>query len=76
VGDSGHAQAQTDRNGLPGRFDPGATALGPLLYAVLVPCKPDWWTLTGWERVDATVIAPGRALQQSWILQPLDRERG
>ena len=50
--------------------------LGPLLDAVLVSCKPDWWTLTGWERIDTTVLAPGRAFQQSWILQPLDRERG
>jgi hypothetical protein len=49
--------------------------LGPLLDVVLVSCKPDWWTLTGWERVDTTVLAPGRAFQQSWILQPLDRER-
>ena len=50
--------------------------LGPLLDAMLVSCKPDWWTLTGWERVDTTVLAPGRAFQQSWILQPLDREKG
>jgi hypothetical protein len=50
--------------------------LGPLFDAVLVACKPDWWTMTGWERIDATVIAPGRAFQQSWILMPLDRERG
>lgn len=47
--------------------------LGPLLDAVLVSCKPDWWTMTGWERVDsATTVAP-RAYQQSWILQPIDR---
>ena len=50
--------------------------LGPLLDVVLVSCKPDWWTLTGWERVDTTVLAPGRAFQQSCILQPLDQERG
>jgi hypothetical protein len=47
--------------------------LGPLLDAVLVSCKPDWWTMTGWERVDSTTTAAPRAFQQSWILQPLDR---
>jgi hypothetical protein len=41
---------------------------------VLVACKPDWRTITGWERVaSATTVAPC-AFQQSWILQPLDRE--
>lgn len=55
--------------------DSHKVVLGPLLDAMLVSCKPDWWTLTGWERVDTTVLAPGRAFQQSWILQPLDRER-
>lgn len=47
--------------------------LGPLLDAVLVSCKPDWWTITGWERVDSTTTVAPRAYQQSWILQPLDR---
>jgi hypothetical protein len=28
--------------------------LGPLLDVILVSCKPDWWTLTGWERADST----------------------
>ena len=47
--------------------------LGPLLDAVLVSCKPDWWTLTGWERVDSSTTSSPRAYQQSWILQPIDR---
>ena len=32
-----------------------------------IPRDPFSWTPTGWERVDATVIAPGRAFQQSWF---------
>lgn len=47
--------------------------LGPLLDAVLVSCKPDWWTMTGWERVDSSTTVAPRAYQQSWILQPIDR---
>lgn len=49
--------------------------LGPLLDAVLVAAKPDWWTMTGWERVDDAVSARGKAHAQSWILMPLDQER-
>ena len=56
--------------------DAHKVVLGPLFDAVLVSCKPDWWTLTGWERVEASSWSPGRAFQQSWILQPLDREHG
>ena len=50
--------------------------LGPLLDAVLVSCKPDWWTLTGWERVDGATTPEPRAFQQRWILQPVDRSGG
>jgi hypothetical protein len=49
--------------------------LGPLLDAVVISCKPDWWTITGWERVDNDTSAAPRAYQQSWILQPVDSEK-
>jgi hypothetical protein len=37
--------------------------LGPLLDAALVSRKPDWWTLTGWGRVDRATSAAPRAFQ-------------
>jgi hypothetical protein len=51
--------------------DPSRELLPSLLDATLVAVKPDWWTMTGWERsLDAT--APSRAYVQSWILIPCD----
>lgn len=48
----------------------------PLLDAVLVAAKPDWWTITGWERgPDALGQPSGRAYQQSWVLIPVDQAR-
>jgi hypothetical protein len=44
--------------------------LGSLLDAALVSCKPDWWTLTGWERVDSAATAAPRAFAaggSSWV---------
>lgn len=42
----------------------------PLLDAVLLSAKPDWMTMTGWERgPDASGSSP-IAFQQSWILVP------
>ena len=50
--------------------------LPPLLDAVLVAAKPDWWTMTGWERgPDALGQPSGCAYQQSWILIPVDMVR-
>jgi len=49
-----------------------------LLDAVLVTAKPDWWTMTGWERIPEAHSAAMRACAQSWILIPAvvaDRER-
>jgi len=46
--------------------------LPPLLDATLVAAKPDWWTMTGWERsAEPTGVQP-RAYVQSWILIPSD----
>lgn len=53
--------------------------LGPLLDAVLVSCKPDWWTMTGWERIDTSTVGAPRAYQQSWmrfgVISPRLRKR-
>jgi hypothetical protein len=51
----------------------GEPLLPPLLDAVLVAAKPDWWTLTGWERIEDGGGAPGAvAFQQSWVLIPVE----
>ena len=47
-----------------------ASVLPPLLDVVLLAAKPDWITLTGWERSELSVLATARAFQQSWILIP------
>lgn len=50
--------------------------LPPLLDAMLVAAKPDWWTMTGWERgPDALGQPSGCAYQQSWVLIPVDQAR-
>lgn len=54
-----------------------AVAMPPLYDVELVACRPDLWTLTGFERGDD---ARGRPVsyQQSWLLVPadvVDRER-
>lgn len=53
--------------------DGSGELLPPLLDVVLVAAKPDWWTMTGWERADDRVGQPTCAYQQSWILIPVDR---
>jgi hypothetical protein len=40
--------------------------------AVVLSAKPDWWTITGWERVSVS-HAEARAYQQSWIMIPADK---
>lgn len=45
----------------------------PLRDVVVVGAKPDWWTLTGWERPAATATSRQRAFQQSWVMIPADR---
>lgn len=50
----------------------GNALLPPLFDAVLVSAKPDWWTMTGWERVDDSRGAGSKACAQSWILVPAD----
>lgn len=44
----------------------------PLLDVALLSVKPDWWTMTGWERVIEDTTGQTRAYQQSWILIPFD----
>lgn len=46
--------------------------LKPLHDAVVISAKPDWWTITGWERALDDSTAQARAYQQSWILVPVD----
>lgn len=50
----------------------GKNLLPALLDAVLVSAKPDWWTMTGWERLDDASGAGSKAWAQSWILVPTD----
>lgn len=55
----------------------GEPLLPPLYDAELVSCKPDWWTMTGYERCEGPTDKPVR-YQQSWLLIPAeygDRER-
>jgi len=52
--------------------DPYRELLPPLLDATLVAAKPDWWTMTGWERSPEGFGAQPRAYVQSWILVPSD----
>ena len=52
--------------------DPHAVVLGPLFDATLVSARADWWTMTGWERVDDHHASKPRACMQSWILIPAD----
>jgi hypothetical protein len=52
----------------------GQDLLGPLFDVVLVGAKPDWWTMTGWERGPDTLgSATACAYQQSWLLIPVDQ---
>jgi hypothetical protein len=53
-----------------GTADPGLVP--PLLDATLVSAKPDWWTMTGWERIANSDKVSPQAFQQSWILVPAD----
>jgi hypothetical protein len=49
--------------------------LKPLHDVVLLSAKPDWWTVTGWERSIDDTTGHSRAYQQSWILIPVDQLR-
>ena len=46
--------------------------LGPLFDALLVTARADWWTMTGWERIEGSHASKTRACMQSWILIPAD----
>ena len=52
--------------------EPNAVLLGPLFDAKLVTARADWWTMTGWERIDDVHVSKPRACMQSWILIPAD----
>lgn len=54
--------------------DGEAVLLGPLLDAVLVSARPDWWTMTGWERLRDDTTGRPCAFQQSWVLIPAASE--
>lgn len=45
----------------------------PLHDVQLISAKPDWWTMTGWERLEGGAGVSQRAYQQSWILIPADK---
>ena len=47
--------------------------LPPMLDAMVVAAKPDFWTMTGWERGPDALGQPSCAFQQSWILIPVDQ---
>ena len=44
----------------------------PLYDVMLISVKPDWWTMTGWERLTEDTTGQTRADQQWWILIPFD----
>ena len=52
--------------------DPHAIVLGPLFDALLVTARAEWWTMTGWERIEGSHASKPRACMQSWILIPAD----
>lgn len=55
--------------------EPGTTGkvlLGPLMDVMIVSAKPDFWTVTGWERVPNMYPDKARAVQQSWLMIPAD----
>ena len=56
--------------------EPHVVLLGPLLDAKLVTARADWWTMTGWERIDDVHASKPRACMQSWILIPADAAEG
>ena len=52
-------------------FDADRTdLLLPLYDVLLVSCKPDWWTFTGYERQPSTYSTDQVCYQQSWVLIP------
>ena len=54
------------------RTAPHAQLLPALFDAVLIGAQPDWWTITGWERIEDGISDRARAYAQSWILIPTD----
>ena len=50
----------------------GKVLLPPLVDAAVVSAKPDWWTMTGWERHTEDFGCGPKAFVQSWILIPAD----
>jgi hypothetical protein len=50
-----------------------ADALPPLHDAQMVEVRPDWWTITGFERVECHGAGPGEkaCYQQSWFMVPV-----
>lgn len=52
-------------------FDPERVDLLPPLHdVVLIACKPDLWTFTGYERQPAKFSLEQVCYQQSWMLTP------
>jgi hypothetical protein len=50
-----------------------AQLLPSLHDAILVAAKPDWWTMTGFERARDAIATNSQAYLQSWVLIPVDR---
>jgi hypothetical protein len=50
-----------------------AKLLPSLHDAILIAAKPDWWTMTGFERAPDSIASNSQAYLQSWVLIPLDR---
>ena len=51
----------------------GSELVEPLRDVMVVSAKPDWWTLTGWERIDSGSLGSVRTFQQSWVMIPADK---
>jgi hypothetical protein len=51
--------------------------LSPLRDAQVVEVRPDWWTITGFERVECKGAGPGEkaCYQQSWFMVPVKQLR-
>jgi hypothetical protein len=48
----------------------GREVLPPLIDVQVVEMTSDWWTLTGFERIEVEPLAEVTAFQQSWFVVP------
>jgi 16S rRNA C967 or C1407 C5-methylase (RsmB/RsmF family) len=48
----------------------GREVLPPLVDVQVVEMRPDWWVLTGFERIALGALVEPTAFQQSWFIVP------